>query len=85
MLLSVHLCCMPSVQHTGVGPMSLNATAARIVNAIQSVYQVDTNQSLVTYQLIMTVYDQISQLLGQPLRTKARLGWSRPFQYEALR
>lgn len=65
--------------------MTLNATAARIVNAIQSVYQVGTNQSLVTYHLVMTVYDQISQLLGQPLRTKAQLHWSRPFSINQSR
>lgn len=65
--------------------MTLNATAARIVKALQSVYQVGANQSLVTYQLVMTVYDQISQLLGQPLRTEALLHWSSPFLYEPLR
>lgn len=65
--------------------MTLNATAARIVNAIQSVYQVGTNQSLVTYQLVMTVYDQISQLLGQPMTTKAPVHWSSPFLYESPR
>lgn len=65
--------------------MTLNATAARIVNAIQSVYQVGTNQSLVIYQLVMAVYDQISQLLGQPLGTKAPMHWSSPFLYEPPR
>lgn len=65
--------------------MTLNATAARIVNAIQSVYEVDTNQSLVTYQFVMAVCDQISQLSGQPLRTKAPSNWSSPFLYEPPR
>lgn len=65
--------------------MTLNATAASIVNAIQSVYQVGTNQSLVTYQLVMTVSDQISQLLGQPLRTKDPMHWASLFLYQPLR
>lgn len=65
--------------------MTLNATAARIVNAIQSVYQVSTNQSVMTYQLFMTVYGQISQLLGQPLSTKAPMHWSSLFPFTQLR
>lgn len=65
--------------------MTLNATAARIVNAIQSVYQVGTNQSLVTSQLVMTISDQISQLSGQPLRTKAPMHWSSLVPFNQLR
>lgn len=77
---SVYLCCMLSVQHVGVGPMAVNATAARIVKTIQSVYQVSTNGTLVIQQLIMTFSSQISVLAGQPLSPEAQLHWYNQLQ-----
>lgn len=71
---------MLSVQHVGVGPMAVNATAARIVKTIQSVYQVSANGTLVIQQLIMTFSSQISVLAGQPLSPEAQLHWYNQLQ-----
>lgn len=59
----------------GVGPMTVNTTAARIVAIVQSFYQAGINQTYVTQSLIMTFCNQFSLLMGQPLNHEAQLNW----------
>uniref|UniRef100_UPI003AAEC31A uncharacterized protein abca12 n=1 Tax=Centroberyx gerrardi TaxID=166262 RepID=UPI003AAEC31A len=69
-----------NMSHMGVGPASASATAAKIVAAVQSLYQVNVNRSLVTEQLIMVFSSQLSMLAGQPLSPEAQLHWYKQFQ-----
>lgn len=71
---------MLSVQHMGVGPMTVSATAARIVKTVQSLYQVSINHTLVTEQLIKTFSRQFLMLAGQPLSPQAELHWYQQLQ-----
>lgn len=71
---------MLSVQHMDVGPMTVSATAARIVKTVQSLYQVSVNQTLVTEQLITAFCSQFSTLAGQPLSPEAKLYWYKQLQ-----
>lgn len=71
---------MLSVQQEGVGPMTVNATAARIVKILQSFYQANVNRTYVTERLIMTFSSQCSILLGQPLTPQAQLHWYNQLQ-----
>lgn len=59
----------------GVGPMTLNATAARIVEIVQSFYQAGINHTHVTQSLIITFSNQFSVLMGQPLNHDAQRHW----------
>ena len=51
------------VQLMGVGPMTVNATAASIVTIVQSFYQASINHTLVIQRLIMTISNQFSVLM----------------------
>ncbi|XP_070831676.1 uncharacterized protein abca12 [Chaetodon trifascialis] len=73
-----------NMNHMNVGPMTVNATAARIVKAVQSYYQVSMNRTLVTQQLIMTFCNQLSMLAGQPLNPEAQLHWYNQLQHMQL-
>lgn len=64
--------------------MTVNATAARIVRAVQSYYQVSMNHTLVTQQLIMAFSSQLSMLAGQPLSPEAQLHWYNQLQHMQL-
>lgn len=75
---------MLSIQDVGVGPMTVNATAAMIVRNIQSLYQVGVNRTLVTYQLVETLSDLLLNLTGQPLSTEAMLHWCNQLQIMQL-
>lgn len=68
------------VQHMGVGPMTVNATSARIVRTVQSLYQVSINSTLVTEQLIAAFFSQLSKLASQPLSPEAQLHWYKQLQ-----
>lgn len=70
-----HNCSVLSVQHTGEGPMTPSATAARIVKNIQALVQGYVNSARVTEQLIMTISSQFSMLTGRPLSPEAQLYW----------
>ncbi|XP_078117794.1 uncharacterized protein abca12 isoform X3 [Sander vitreus] len=67
-------------QHIGVGPMTVSTTAARIVMAVQSLYQVNINSTLATEQLSISFFSQLSQLAGQPLSPEAQLYWYKQLQ-----
>ncbi|XP_042350102.1 glucosylceramide transporter ABCA12 [Plectropomus leopardus] len=69
-----------NMSHMGVGPMTVSATAARIVRSIQSLYQVNINSTLVTAQLIEAFFSQLSELAGQPLSPEAQLHWYNQLQ-----
>ncbi|KAL7385149.1 hypothetical protein ABVT39_016568 [Epinephelus coioides] len=69
-----------NMSHMGVGPMTVSATAARIVRSIQSLYQVNINSTLVTGQLIEAFISQLSVLAGQPLSHEAQLHWFEQLQ-----
>lgn len=71
---------MLSVQHMGVGPMTVNATADRIVKAVQFLYQASMNRTLVALQLFMNFSSQFSNLTGQPLSPEAQLHWYQQLQ-----
>lgn len=73
-----------NMNHMSVGPMTVNATAARIVRAVQSYYQVSMNHTLVTQQLIMAFSSQLSMLAGQPLSPEAQLHWYNQLQQMQL-
>lgn len=71
---------MLSVQHMSVGPMTVSTTAARIVMAVQSLYQVNINSTLATEQLSSSFFSQLSQLAGQPLSPEAQVYWYKQLQ-----
>lgn len=71
---------MFSAQQMGVGPTTVNATAARIVKIVQSFYQASINRTRVTKNLIMTFSNQFSLLMGQPLNPEAQHHWYSGFQ-----
>lgn len=64
----------------GVGPMALNATAARIVEAVRSVYRVSLYQDHVTEQLVTEIASQLFLLSGRPLSHEAQLHWFQQLQ-----
>ncbi|KAG7503728.1 ATP-binding cassette sub-family A member 12 [Solea senegalensis] len=66
--------------HMGVEPMTANATAARIVKIIWSMYQVTLNQTHVTEELIMAVSDRLSILAGWPLNPEVQHYWYKQLQ-----
>ncbi|KAL7385147.1 hypothetical protein ABVT39_016568 [Epinephelus coioides] len=69
-----------NMSHMGVGPMTVSATAARIVRSIQSLYQVNINSTLATGHLIEAFISQLSVLAGQPLSHEAQLHWFKQLQ-----
>lgn len=69
-----------SLQQMGVGPLTVNATAGRIVKIVQSFYQASINRTLVTQRLIMTFCSQFSVLMGQPLDPVAQHHWYNQLQ-----
>ncbi|KAM4609404.1 uncharacterized protein ACJ7VT_015176 [Polymixia lowei] len=71
--------------HAGAGPPTVNATAARIVKALHSFYQVNINRSLVTEGLIRIFSSQISKLAEQPMSPEAQAQWYKCFQDMQLR
>lgn len=64
----------------GAGPMTVNTTAARIVEIVQSFYQAGINHTYVTQSLIMTFSNQFSVLMGQPLNHEAQRHWYNQLQ-----
>uniref|UniRef100_A0A665XAY9 ATP-binding cassette, sub-family A (ABC1), member 12 n=1 Tax=Echeneis naucrates TaxID=173247 RepID=A0A665XAY9_ECHNA len=68
------------LSHMGGRPMTANATAARIVKTIESLYQASVNTKHVTEQLIMTFFSQLSMLAGQPLSSEAQHQWFQQLQ-----
>lgn len=64
----------------GAGPVDRSNAAARIVNSIQSLYQVSVNQTLVTEQLLRAFSNQFSMLASQPLSPEAQLYWNQQLQ-----
>lgn len=69
-----------SVQLMSVGPMTVNATAARIVKTVQSFYETSINHTLVTRRLIMTFSNQFSVMLAQSLNPEAQRHWCNQLQ-----
>ncbi|XP_047193227.1 glucosylceramide transporter ABCA12 isoform X2 [Scophthalmus maximus] len=69
-----------NMTHMGVGPMTVNATAAKIVTAMQTLYHVGVNRTLVTEQLVEAFSYQISTLAGQPLSLQAQHNWFKQLQ-----
>ncbi|XP_034429942.1 ATP-binding cassette sub-family A member 12 isoform X2 [Hippoglossus hippoglossus] len=69
-----------NMTHMGVGPTTVNATAARIAETMQALYHVIVNQSLVTEQLISAFSMQLGMLAGRPLSPEAQLYWNRQLQ-----
>uniref|UniRef100_A0A8C3AW17 ATP binding cassette subfamily A member 12 n=1 Tax=Cyclopterus lumpus TaxID=8103 RepID=A0A8C3AW17_CYCLU len=69
-----------NTSHMGVGPMTVNATSARIVRTVQSLYQVNMNSTVVAEQLIANFVSQLSKLASQPLSHEAQLHWYKQFQ-----
>lgn len=63
---------MFSAQQMGVGPMTVNATAARIVRIVQSFYHASINRTRVTENLIMTFSNEFSLLMNQSLNPEAQ-------------
>ncbi|XP_010792461.1 uncharacterized protein [Notothenia coriiceps] len=69
-----------NTSHMGVGPMTVSATAARIVKSVQSLYHANMNSSIVSQQLIMVIVSQLSGLTGQSLSPEAELYWYKQLQ-----
>ncbi|XP_073329250.1 uncharacterized protein abca12 [Pagrus major] len=69
-----------NMSHMGVRPMTVNATAARIVKTVQSLYQVNINNTLMTEQFIMAFCSQLTKLTGQPLNPEAQHRWLKQLQ-----
>lgn len=72
------LSCMLSLHQ--MGPLTGNATAARIVKIVQSFYQASINHTLVTQRLIMNFSSLFSVLMGQPLSPGAQHHWYKQLQ-----
>lgn len=71
---------MLSAQHMNVGPMTASTAAAKIVNFVQSLYQVFIIRTGVTEQLIMAFSSQITALAGRPLSPEQQLYWYKQFE-----
>ncbi|XP_032384919.1 ATP-binding cassette sub-family A member 12 isoform X2 [Etheostoma spectabile] len=69
-----------NMSHIGVGPLTVSTTAARIVMAVESLYQVNINSTLATEQLSSSYFSQLSLLAGQPLSPEAQLYWYKQLQ-----
>ncbi|XP_033990287.1 uncharacterized protein abca12 isoform X2 [Trematomus bernacchii] len=69
-----------NMSHMGVGPMTVSATAARIVKSVQSLYHANMNSTIVSQQLIMVIVNQLSGLTGQSLSPEAELYWYKQLQ-----
>uniref|UniRef100_A0A673B806 ATP-binding cassette, sub-family A (ABC1), member 12 n=1 Tax=Sphaeramia orbicularis TaxID=375764 RepID=A0A673B806_9TELE len=69
-----------NMTHTGMGPVTVNATAARIVKTVQSFYYVSVNQSHVLEQFVMTFSRHLDEIAGQPLSPEAQLYWYKHLQ-----
>ncbi|XP_034059961.1 ATP-binding cassette sub-family A member 12 [Gymnodraco acuticeps] len=69
-----------NTSHMGVGPMTVSATAARIVKSVQSLYHANMNSSIVSQQLIMVIVSQLSGFTGQSLSPEAELYWYKQLQ-----
>lgn len=65
----------PVVQLMSAGPMSANGAADRIVETVQSLYEVNMNRSFVIEQYIMAVSDRLSVMGGQSLSSEAQSHW----------
>uniref|UniRef100_A0A8C4EJC6 ATP-binding cassette, sub-family A (ABC1), member 12 n=1 Tax=Dicentrarchus labrax TaxID=13489 RepID=A0A8C4EJC6_DICLA len=66
--------------HMDVAPVTVNATASRLVKIVQSIYQVIINRTVVTEHLIMTLTSQLSALTDQPLSPEAQHQWYNQLQ-----
>lgn len=71
---------MVSLQHMGGGLMTVNATAATIIKTVQSLYQANINRTLMTEQLVMAFFSQLSKLTGQPLNSETQHHWFKQLQ-----
>lgn len=60
--------------------MTVSAIAARIVKAVQSLYEVNNNHTLVIEQFITAFYSKLSVLGDQPLSHNAQLHWYKQLQ-----
>ncbi|XP_060910213.1 uncharacterized protein abca12 isoform X2 [Labrus mixtus] len=69
-----------NMSHMNMGPMTVDTTAERIVETLQSVYQVSLNRTHVAQTLIMTFSSHLSMLTGQPLSPEAQLHWQKQLQ-----
>ncbi|XP_030613266.1 LOW QUALITY PROTEIN: ATP-binding cassette sub-family A member 12 [Archocentrus centrarchus] len=67
-----------------MGPTSVSDTAARIVDAVQSLYQVNINRVLVVNQFIMNFSNQLSMLADHSLSPEAQLYWLKQLQVTQL-
>lgn len=56
-------------------PISVSAAAGSIVEAIQLLYEVNINYTLVIQQYITTFSNQLNVLTGQPLSLEAQSYW----------
>lgn len=63
-----------------MGPLTGNATAARIVKIVQSFYQASINHTLVAQRLIRTFSSLFSVWMGQPLSPGAQHHWYKQLQ-----
>ncbi|XP_041662328.1 ATP-binding cassette sub-family A member 12 [Cheilinus undulatus] len=69
-----------NMSHMNMGPMTVDATAERIVKTLQSIYQVSLNRSYVAQDLIMAFSSHLSMLTGRPLSAEAQLHWLKQLQ-----
>ncbi|XP_068185436.1 glucosylceramide transporter ABCA12 [Antennarius striatus] len=65
-----------NISQTHGGPMTVNATVARVVNIVQTVYQITISSVLVTQQLVMNFSNEVNVLTGWPLSPEAQLHFS---------
>lgn len=78
--LMVRLHSVPSLQQMMMGPAGVRDTAERIVEAAQSLYQVNINRTLVVNQFITNVSARLSVLAGQSVSPEAQLHWLQQLQ-----
>ncbi|XP_057709211.1 glucosylceramide transporter ABCA12-like isoform X1 [Corythoichthys intestinalis] len=79
-----YMCPHLNMSHMALEPITVADTAARIVNATESLYQVNKNQFHVMEQIIMNISNQFFELLSQPLSPSAELNLHMQLQHMQL-
>lgn len=75
---------MLSLKQMIMGPTNVSDTAARIVETVKSLYQVNINNVIVINQLVMNFSNHLSMLVEQSMSPEEQLYWQNQLQYMQL-
>ncbi|XP_068602787.1 glucosylceramide transporter ABCA12 [Brachionichthys hirsutus] len=73
-----------NMSQTHVGPVTANATVARVVSMVHTVFQITINSTRVTQQLVMSFSNEVNVLTGWPLSPEAQLCFTNMIQHILL-